>query len=225
MTRIFLAFLGTFDFCSATLVANPLHAQTAPAGARFVLEAPIPPNTGAAPVATTATLTPSAPRFVLGAPAATPAHWEGLTYIISDVWACSPVAALTGYQLNLKTSTFQQGVSLGAGFGCRYTGWSIPLAIEAVGGFAANSNAPNAVQGNLIFVVADNFGLGAGSQVFKDPVTNSYTGQMLVSFFLTGSWASTIEQAKKIKAQAAMDNLGYYLKGVEQGANLVKAVR
>jgi hypothetical protein len=134
--------------------------------------------------------------------APTPAHWEGLSYIISDTWTCSPVAALTGYQLNLKTTTFQQGVALGAGFGCRYTGWSVPLSIEAVGSFAANSNAPNAVQGNLIFVVADNFGVGPGTQVFKDPATNSYTGQLLVSFFLTGSWASTVAQAKQIKAQA-----------------------
>lgn len=130
------------------------------------------------------------------------AHWEGLSYVISDTWTCSPVVALTGYQLNLKTSTFQQGVSLGAGFGCRYTGLAVPLSIEGVGGFAANSNAPNAVQGNLILVVADNFGLGGGTQVFKDPVTGSYTGQMLVSLFLTGSSASTVAQAKALKAEA-----------------------
>jgi hypothetical protein len=130
------------------------------------------------------------------------AHWEGLSYVISDTWTCSPVAALTGYQLNVSTSTFQRGVSLGAGAGCRYTGWSVPLSIEAVGGFAANSNAPNAIQGNLIFVVADNFGIGPGAQVYKDAATGDYTGQMLVSFFLTGSWASTIAQAKQLKAQA-----------------------
>ena len=166
--------------------AAAVHAQTAttPTGTRFVLDAPIPPNTGA-PVLT-----------------ATPAHWEGLSYVISDTWTCSPVAALTGYQLNLKTTTFQQGVSLGAGAGCRYTGWSVPLSIEAVGGFAANSNAPNAGQGNLIFVVADNFGVGPGMQIFKDPTTGNYTEQMLVSFFLTGSWASTVAQAKHLKAQS-----------------------
>ena len=137
----------------------------------------------------------------LAASTATPAHWEGLSYVISDTWTCSPVAALTGYQLNASTSTFQQGVSLGAGAGCRYTGWSVPLSIEAVGGFAANSNAPNAVQGNLIFVVADNFGIGPGMQIFKDATSGDYTEQMLVSFFLTGSWASTVAQAKQIKAQ------------------------
>ena len=78
----------------------------------------------------------------------------------------------------------------------------MPLALEAVGGFAANSNAPNAVQGNLIFVVADNYGIGPGTQVFKDPISGSYTGQMLVSFFLTASWAATIEQLKQAKFEA-----------------------
>jgi hypothetical protein len=137
------------------------------------------------------------------AQAATSAYWDGLTYVVSETWTCSPVAALTGYQLNLKTTTFQQGVSLGAGFGCRYTGLSVPLSIEAVGGFAANTNAPNAVQGNLILVVADNFGVGPGTQVFKDPVTGGYTGQMLVSFFLTGSWASTVAQSKAVRQKMA----------------------
>jgi hypothetical protein len=81
-----------------------------------------------------------------------------------------------------------------------------------VGGFAANSNAPNAGQGNLIFVVADNFGVGPGMQVFKDPTIGSYTEQMLVSFFLTGSWASTIHQLKQEKSKSAMDGAGFRLK-------------
>jgi hypothetical protein len=186
MKRIIIAFLTAIVCTYAILAASQAHAQTAPAptGTRFVLNAPIPPNTG------TPALT------------ATPAHWEGLSYVISDTWTCSPAMALTGYQLNLKTTTFQKGVSLGAGIGCRYTGWSVPLTIEAVGSFAANDNAPNATQGNLLFVIADNFGIGPGTQVFKDSVTGNYTGQMLVSFFLTGSWASTVAQAKQLKAQA-----------------------
>jgi hypothetical protein len=131
------------------------------------------------------------------------AHADALVLNLSDTWTCSPVAALTGEQLNLKTQTFQQGVSLGAGYGCRFTGWKLPLSIEAVGGFAANSNAPNAVQGNLIFVVADNYGIGPGAQVFKDPVSGDYVGQALVSFFLTASWAATTEQLQRAKATAA----------------------
>ena len=128
---------------------------------------------------------------------------DGLVLNLSDTWTCSPVAALTGEQLNLKTQTFQQGVSLGAGYGCRYTGWKqLPLAIEAVGGFAANSNAPNAIQGNLIFVAADNYGIGPGAQVFKDPVSGDYVGQMPISFFLTASWAATTEQLKAVRVEA-----------------------
>jgi hypothetical protein len=193
MRRLLFAFLLAIISTYAVLGATQAHAQApSPPGQHYVLSAPIPPGTN----------TPGQTVPVLAAPAATPAHWEGLSYVISDTWTCSPVAALTGYQLNVKTSTFQQGVSLGGGAGCRYTGWSVPLSIEAVGGFAANSNAPNAGQGNLIFVVADNFGIGPGMQIFKDPTTGDYTEQMLVSFFLTGSWASTIEQSKKLKAQA-----------------------
>ena len=134
------------------------------------------------------------------------AHWDGLTLVLSDAWTCSPVAALSGYQLNLKTSTFQQGVSFGGGVGCRYTGLAIPLSVEAVGSFAANSNAPNAAQGSLIFVVADNFGVGPGMQVFKDSVSGDYTEQFLISIYLTGSWASTIEQLQKSKAKAVQED-------------------
>ena len=130
------------------------------------------------------------------------AHADALVLNLSDTWTFSPVAALTGEQLNLKTQTFQQGVSLGAGYGCRFTGWKLPLSIEAVGGFAANSNAPNAIQGNLIFVAADNYGIGPGVQVFKDPVSGDYVGQALVSFFLTASWAATTEQLHQTKVQA-----------------------
>jgi hypothetical protein len=88
------------------------------------------------------------------------------------------------------------------GAGCRYTGWKVPLSIEAVGSFAMNENAPNAGQGSLIFVVDDNYGIGPGAQIFKDPATGDLTGQMLVSFFLTASWASTIEQLDRAKATA-----------------------
>lgn len=141
--------------------------------------------------------------FALASLAGRQAHADGLVLQLSDNWQCSPVAALTGYQLNLKTQVFQQGVSFGAGVGCRWTGWITPLGIELVGGFAANSNAPNAGQGNIIFTVADNFGIGPGAQVFKDPVTGDLTGQMLLSFFVTASWASTIDQLTRAKQAAA----------------------
>lgn len=154
----------------------------------------------AQPQTSTVQLQPARP-LEDGAVPVTPSY-GALVLVLSDTWTCSPVAALTGEQLNLKTQSFQQGVSLGAGYGCRYVGWKVPLALEAVGGFAANSNAPNAVQGNLIFVVADNYGIGPGTQVFKDPISGSYTGQMLVSFFLTASWAATIEQLKQAKFEA-----------------------
>jgi hypothetical protein len=138
--------------------------------------------------------------------ASTSAYWDGLTLVLSDTWTCSPVAALSGYQLNLATEKFQEGVSFGGGVGCRYTGLAVPLSVEAVGSFAANTNAPNATQGSFIFVVADNFGAGPGMQVFKDSVSGDYTKQFLISIYLTGSWASTIEQLQKSKAKAVRED-------------------
>jgi hypothetical protein len=128
---------------------------------------------------------------------------DGLVLDLSPNWQCSPVGSLSGYQYNVKTGSFQRGVALGAGYGCRYTGWKIPLSIEGVGSFAVNDNAPNAAQGSLIFVADDNFGFGPGTQIFKDPVTGNLTGQMLLSLYLTGSWAATVEQFKQAKVQAA----------------------
>lgn len=130
------------------------------------------------------------------------ARADGLVLGLSPTWTCSPVGMLTGFQYNVKTGDFQKGIGLGAGYGCRYTGWKLPLSIEAVGGMAVNSGSPNAAQGSIIFAVADNYGIGPGTQVFKDPVTGNLTGQMLVSFFLTGSWASTTEQLNKAKTNS-----------------------
>ena len=135
------------------------------------------------------------------------AHADGLTFSPSENWTCSPVAAVTGFQYNVRLSTFQRGVSLGLGYGCRYTGYSVPLTIEAVGSGALNDNAPNAGQLNLIFVAADNYGIGPGTQIFRDPVTHDLTGQTLISGFLTGSWASTIQQFKQAKVEARREGL------------------
>ena len=134
-----------------------------------------------------------------------PARADALVLPVTDTLACSPVAALTGYQLNAATKTFQQGIGLGAGVGCRYTGWKVPLGVDIVGGAAVNANAPNAAQGSLIFTVADNFGIGPGLQVFKDTTTGDLTAQFLVSFFLTGSWAATVDQFAAAKQRAVRE--------------------
>jgi hypothetical protein len=143
--------------------------------------------------------------FTLASLAGSQARADGLVLPLGDNWQCSPVAALTGYQYNVKTQVFQQGVSFGAGVGCRWTGWKVALGVEAVGSFSMNNNAPNAGQGNLILTVADNFGIGPGVQVFKDPVTGDLTGQMLISFFVTASWASTIDQLARAKQAAVLE--------------------
>lgn len=130
------------------------------------------------------------------------AQADGLALQLSDSWGCSPVGMLSGMQYNISTKAFQRGVALGAGIGCRYTGWRVPLGIDAVGGASIVTNAPNSAEGSLIFTVADNYGIGPGLQVFKDPVSGSLDTQFLVSFFLTGSWAATIEQLTAAKQQA-----------------------
>ena len=132
-----------------------------------------------------------------------PARADGLMLNLSDHWACSPVGAITGYQLNLKTTTFQKGVALGVGYGCRYDGWKVPLGIDLVGGISINDNAPNAGQGNILFVVDDNFGLAIGGQVHRDPTDGSLVPQALLSFVLTASTAATIEQFSTAKKTAA----------------------
>jgi hypothetical protein len=132
-----------------------------------------------------------------------PAHADGLVLNLSDHWACSPVGAITGYQLNLKTTTFQRGVALGAGYGCRYDGWKVPLGIDLVGGVSLSSNSPNAGQGSVLFVVDDNYAIGIGGQVHKDPTDGSLVPQALLSFVLTGSWAATVEQLSTAKNKAA----------------------
>ena len=131
------------------------------------------------------------------------ARADALVLQVSDTWTCSPVASLTGYQYNASTKTFQQDVGLGAGVGCRYTGWRTPLGVDLVGGATISANSPNAAQGSLIFTVADNFGVGPGMRAFKDPSTGDITAQFLVSFFLTGSWAATIDQFTAAKQRAA----------------------
>ena len=146
------------------------------------------------------------------------ARADGLVLPLSDTVSCSPVLGLSGYQYNVKTGDFQKGVALGAGGGCRWTGWRIPLGLEVVGGAGLNSNAPNAAQGSLLFVVNDNYGAGPGVQVFKDPVSGERTWQMLVSFFLTGDWAATVEQLSTAKRNAAAKALR--LQAVKPGDDL-----
>lgn len=140
--------------------------------------------------------------FAFASLAGQQARADGLVLQLTDTINCSPVGMVTGYQLNVKTQTFQRGVALGLGYGCRWTGWKVNLGAELVGGTAINDNAPNAGQGSLIFTIADNYGVGPGVQVFRDPVSGNLTGQMLVSFFLTGSWASTVDQLARVKAAA-----------------------
>jgi hypothetical protein len=132
-----------------------------------------------------------------------PAHADGLVLNLSDHWACSPVGAITGFQLNLKTSTFERGVALGAGYGCRYDGWKIPLGIDLIGGISMNDNAPNAGQGNVLFTAYDNYGIAFGGQIHKDPTDGSLVPQAIVSFVLTASAAATMEQFKAAKKAAA----------------------
>jgi hypothetical protein len=136
---------------------------------------------------------------------ATPARADGLVLDLSPAWTCSPVGMLTGFQYNLKTGDFQKGVALGAGYGCRYTGWKIPLGVDIVGGAAINSNAPNAGQGSVVFTADDLYGVGGGAQFFKDPSTGSLTGQVIFSFFLAPSWAATVTQLKAAKATASAE--------------------
>lgn len=146
---------------------------------------------------------------VLLAALSPPARADGLVLNLSDHWACSPVGAITGYQLNLKTTTFQKDVALGAGYGCRYDGWKVPLGIDLIGGISINDNAPNAGQGNILFVFDDNFGVAIGGQVHKDPTDGSLVPQALLSFVLTASAAATIEQfstVKKVVAARAAEN-------------------
>jgi hypothetical protein len=132
-----------------------------------------------------------------------PARADGLVLTLSDHWQCSPVGAITGYQLNLKTTTLQKGVALGAGYGCRYDGWKIPLGIDLIGGISLNDNAPNAGQGNILFTAYDNYGIAIGGQVHKDPTDGSLVPQALLSFVLTASAAATIEQFSAAKKAAA----------------------
>ena len=132
-----------------------------------------------------------------------PARADGLVLNLSDHWACSPVGAITGYQLNLKTTTFQKGVALGAGYGCRYDGWKVPLGISGLVGASLNENSPNAGQGNILFTVYDNYGVAIGGQVYKDPTDGSLVPQALVSFVLTASAAATIKQFETAKKAAA----------------------
>jgi hypothetical protein len=131
------------------------------------------------------------------------ARADALVVPLSDNITCSPVGMLSGYQYNATTKEFQKGVALGAGVGCRYTGWKVPLALNLVGGAGLSTNAPNSAQGSLVLTVADNYGLGGGAQAVKDPVSGERSYQALVSFFLGASWAATVEQLSTAKANSA----------------------
>lgn len=145
---------------------------------------------------------------------------DALVLPLSDTVTCSPVGMLTGYQYNLSTKDFQKGVALGAGVGCRWTGWKVPLGINLVGGAGININAPNAAQGSLVFTVADNYGVACGAQVFNDPLSGDRTYQGLVSFFLGASWAATVEQLATAKARAVQQAREAAAAKVEPGDHL-----
>ena len=134
---------------------------------------------------------------------ASPASAEGMVWKPAPDVQCSPVGTFTGYQFNLKTKDFQKGVALGGGYGCRYVGWVVPVGLNLVGGASVSENAPNAAQGSLILTLADNYGIGGGAQVFRDPVSRDYIVQGLLSFFVTASWAATVEQLREVKAKQA----------------------
>jgi hypothetical protein len=81
-----------------------------------------------------------------------------------------PAVALSALQCDLKTFDCYR-VALGLGYGLVYKGLPVNLGVAGYVGAGIAKNSPNALQGNLLFSVADLGAIGPGLQVWKDPST------------------------------------------------------
>jgi hypothetical protein len=98
----------------------------------------------------------------------------------AKTFCTQPAVAVSAFQLNLKTLDYER-VAFGIGYGGVYKGLPVNLGAAVYLGAGVSQKTPNALQGNLLFSVADVVAFGPGIQVFKDPTTGSAVWQALLS--------------------------------------------
>jgi hypothetical protein len=80
-------------------------------------------------------------------------------------WTLQPAAALSAFQLNMKTGDYER-VALMGGYGITWRG-PVALGAAVYAGIGVSGTSPNAAQGNLLFNIEDWIAFGPGFQVFK----------------------------------------------------------
>ena len=136
-----------------------------------------------------------------------------------------PAAALSVLQCNLKTGTCER-VALMAGYGATWKGAPIDLGAAVYAGMGWSANSPNAVQGSLMFNVANLVAAGPGVQVYRDPTGGSLVWQALfslaVNYNVGGSPGYVQSKATMASDEKAAAELDFYSRGLKDGEALGK---
>jgi hypothetical protein len=128
-----------------------------------------------------------------------------------DAWhTCfQPAAALSAFQINLKTGDYQR-VALMAGYGGVWRGGPVDIGAAIYAGVGISATSPNAAQASLLFSFSDLAAAGPGVQVFRDPLDQHLIWQGLLTAAINYNVGASPTFLRKAAADAEY-------RGVERG--------